>query len=33
MEHEFVVKGYYFHKGRMKITASKFYKVLVMTKK
>nr|XP_022334633.1 uncharacterized protein LOC111131411 [Crassostrea virginica] len=27
MEHEFVVKGYYFHKGRMKITASKFYKM------
>lgn len=27
MDHEFVVKGFYFHKGRMKITVSKFYKM------
>ncbi|KAK3103786.1 hypothetical protein FSP39_021892 [Pinctada imbricata] len=27
MDHEFVVKGYYFHKGRMKVTVSKFFKM------
>ena len=28
LDHEFVVKGYYFHKGRMKITVSKIFKML-----
>ncbi|XP_077994987.1 mediator of RNA polymerase II transcription subunit 18-like [Glandiceps talaboti] len=28
LDHEYVVKGYLFRKGRMKITASKLYKVL-----
>jgi len=33
LDHEFVVKGYYFHKGRMKITVSKIFKVRHFKKK
>ncbi|XP_033752911.1 mediator of RNA polymerase II transcription subunit 18-like [Pecten maximus] len=29
MDHEFVIKGFYFHKGRMKVTVSKIYKMNV----
>ncbi|KAJ8299600.1 hypothetical protein KUTeg_023660 [Tegillarca granosa] len=28
LDHEFVVKGYYFHKGRMKVTVSKLFRML-----
>ncbi|XP_052066041.1 mediator of RNA polymerase II transcription subunit 18-like [Mytilus californianus] len=28
LDHEFVVKGFYFHKGRMKVTVSKIFKMM-----
>ena len=27
MDYEFIAKGFFFHKGRMKVTVSKLYKV------